>query len=311
MACSNVIIWGTGDDYEQNMNCIQFQVYKNELNIVAYVSNDILLSEQIMLDGKKLINPNGLTEYEYDYVIVFSKRYYKEIVTQALSIEIDRSKIINGLVFGLPNFTWQGYIDLLNSNPSIIAESCYGGYIYHSLGMAFSSPFINTLIDRDDYLKLLSNLKFYLTQPLTQYCDYQISDLSVNNEQVGYPIGTIGDVKIRFVHHTSFESAKNDFERHNKRVNWMNIWAFMIIYNDDEALKFSQLEIKNKLGFYYKECNYDSIVYLKGFDNTKNRFRSNLNPRSFVHGSVNKTSGYNQIDLIRLFSGKPDFLRYK
>ena len=50
---------------------------------------------------------------------------------------------------------------LKNFNPTIISSNCNGGIIYHDLGLPFNSPTINLSMDTDDFIKLVSNLKYY------------------------------------------------------------------------------------------------------------------------------------------------------
>lgn len=56
---------------------------------------------------------------------------------------------------------------LENKKPSIIASNCNGGVIYHDLGLKFYSPTINLFLYPKDYLKFISNLKYYLSLELS------------------------------------------------------------------------------------------------------------------------------------------------
>ena len=57
------------------------------------------------------------------------------------------------------------YSDL--SDISIFAANCIGGELYYLLGLKFSSPLINISIDRNQFITLCSNLKEYLSQPIS------------------------------------------------------------------------------------------------------------------------------------------------
>lgn len=57
------------------------------------------------------------------------------------------------------------YDDL--SDISIFAANCIGGELYYLLGLKFTSPLINISINRDQFIVLCSNLKEYLSQPIS------------------------------------------------------------------------------------------------------------------------------------------------
>ena len=55
---------------------------------------------------------------------------------------------------------------LQSSKISVIAINCWGGLISHTLGLEFRSPFVNMFLEEQDYLKLLSDLDYYLGMEL-------------------------------------------------------------------------------------------------------------------------------------------------
>lgn len=59
--------------------------------------------------------------------------------------------------------------------PTIIASNCNGGIIYHDLGMKFYSPTINLFFYPKDYIKFISNLKYYLSLSITPRIKIQMS----------------------------------------------------------------------------------------------------------------------------------------
>lgn len=71
------------------------------------------------------------------------------------------------------------------SDISIFAANCIGGELYYLLGLRFTSPLINISINRDQFVMLCSNLKEYMSCPLS---------VTVEN---GICVGKIGGVWIR------------------------------------------------------------------------------------------------------------------
>ena len=55
---------------------------------------------------------------------------------------------------------------LKNKHFTIISDNCWGGRIYQELGLPYQSPFIGLFIYSPDYVKLLANLKHYLSGEL-------------------------------------------------------------------------------------------------------------------------------------------------
>lgn len=236
-----VLIWGSGRDYNQLFNLIKCEEAKKEIEIVGIVSKD---KWQKKLDGVEVLKPDDIvrTSIAFDYIIVASSRYYSQILEDALSRGIERNKIIHGRVFYTPYFDFGDYAALREFPVSIITLSCMGGFLYHYLDLAFSSPFINTLMDFDDFVRLSGNLRYYLDCPLVEEREGSI---------VQCPVGTLGEgkekVRIQFVHGYDFSHSKKEFEKRSKRINWDNL--FFTSYSNDieEVERFENIPYQKKI----------------------------------------------------------------
>lgn len=89
---------------------------------------------------------------------------------------------------------------------SIISQNCIGGVLYHDLGMQFLSPTINLFIKEPDFVRFVLNLEHYLGCSLQMHWGEE------------YPIGTLDDITIYFMHYHTCEEAKLAWERRAKRV---------------------------------------------------------------------------------------------
>ena len=103
---------------------------------------------------------------------------------------------------------------LRNYNPTIISSNCNGGIIYHDLNLPFNSPTINLSMDTDDFIKLVSNMKYYLGQEIVE----------IEDKNYQFPCGMLDDIKIRFNHYDTFEEAVYKWNERKKRINWDNIY---------------------------------------------------------------------------------------
>ena len=83
----------------------------------------------------------------YDYLIISSSRYFKEIKKDALEMGVDSNRIIDARVFKLPLFDFAEYVSLIQNPVTILSDDCWAGYAYNRLGLPFTSLLINTYWD--------------------------------------------------------------------------------------------------------------------------------------------------------------------
>jgi len=150
-----------------------------------------------------------------------------------------------------------------NMNPSIIANNCVGGIIYHDLGLKFSSPTINLFIKDDDYFEFLSDLKYYTTADIIQ----------VDSDEYSYPVGIIKKadkaIMIHFLHYKTFEDAKYKWVERCKRIDFNNLFVIFehrhyIELESSEYKKFKGLKYKNKIMITNsKKINDDEVISCK------------------------------------------------
>lgn len=152
---------------------------------------------------------------------------------------------------------------LRNRNATIISSNCNGEFMYYDMRLPFLSPTINLSFDMNDYVKLLDNLHWYMSQPITPCLD----------KQFDFPCGMLADIKIRFNHYKTFEEAVEKWEERKKRINWDNLYVVAIDGDNcsEESLKqFDALPFKHKVIFTHcPRPDIKSAFYLKGFENQK------------------------------------------
>lgn len=149
-----------------------------------------------------------------------------------------------------------------NKDFSLFCSMCYGGFIYHELGQRFLSPTINLFIRQKDYLKMLSNLKYYM-------------GLELKFEKgTSYPIAKLDDIEIHFNHYKSNAEAQNKWNERKSRINWDNLYAIMIEREGityEDIIQFDKLEgFKNKVIFTCREYpEIESACFLKIYKNER------------------------------------------
>lgn len=109
------LIWGLGESYQKLYNLIKYEELKGNISIEAVVSKDNLFSVQ---DGYEVIDPTEILSRDFDYIIVVSSRYYREITADAEKIAGKgiKRKIINGEVLYIPGFDFEKYKSKGKSN---------------------------------------------------------------------------------------------------------------------------------------------------------------------------------------------------
>ncbi len=140
------------------------------------------------------------------------------------------------------NRSRQKYDYINNSDISIISTNCIGGEIYSILGLPFSSPLINTSMNRKQFIKLCLNLKEYID-----------TDLKIKMGEKGRLIGNLGDnkldnVEIYFDHDDNPEEILNKWNRRKQRINWEKI----VIICDDKDIDEEDYELFDKIDAYRK-----------------------------------------------------------
>ena len=131
---------------------------------------------------------------------------------------------------------------LKNHGFSILSSTCNGGVITSELGEQFRTPTINLWFLPGDFLKLISNLEYYMHQDV----------IEVTNRFQAYPVGRIGDITVYFMHYHSFEEAREKWNLRKARINYDNLF-FMMVEKDgctpEMVEQFDALEYPHKVIF--------------------------------------------------------------
>lgn len=146
-------------------------------------------------------------------------------------------------------------------NFSIVSNNCWGGLVYESYGFEKLSPTAGMFFMADEYLKFVSNLKYYLSCEMTFIPPNESRHkyFYQRDSRFGsYPIARLDDVEIALLHFHSETEAKNKWERRCKRINWNRMLIKMNDQNGctiEHAIKFLKLPYKNKV-FFSVRCDW-------------------------------------------------------
>ena len=178
-----------------------------------------------------------------------------------------------------------------NTSFSLISSNCNGAFILHDLGLRFNSPFVNLWIKPKDFLKMLHNLKYYMS----------LDPVEVFEEGINYPIGRLDDIKVYFMHYDSFGDALNKWNERKTRIDYDNLFILFIDKDGctyDDLLEFDKLPYDKKVVFTNKPYpEIKSAFYIKGFEN-KNSVGDCYNFIPFGFGK----KYYDQFDYVGWFN---------
>lgn len=127
---------------------------------------------------------------------------------------------------------------LKNKDFTVLCSNCIGGIIYNRLGHKFLSPTVNMWFSQRDFIKFATNLRHYISQPLT---------FIETDEKT--PVAQCDDIMLHFNHHDNPENAQRDWEKRKSRINYDNL--YIIFYNNEsERLSLDEIRQIEKV-----ECN--------------------------------------------------------
>jgi uncharacterized protein (DUF1919 family) len=101
---------------------------------------------------------------------------------------------------------------LLNGRDvSILSANCIGAKLSEIAGEPYRSPTVGLWFSASDFIKFATDLDLYSKLDLIHDAD--------DSAQRGYPVGALGDVKIKFMHYSTFAEAREKWLRRAARIN--------------------------------------------------------------------------------------------
>jgi len=244
-----ILIWGAGKEYRKYLPIIKYFERAENISVVAVMSDD---KGYETIDGYRFCEKKDISTICYEFCLVTIKNF-DGIKKEAQQLGIAEEKLIPARVLEIPHFSFEKYIRIKTSRISIFSRHCWGGLCYHYLALEFLSPTINMFFEDRDFNKFMSGLDFYLSLPV-EFVEMRYE----NNLKREYPVGRIGDIRLFFNHYTSFEEAKDCWERRKKRINKENILVVSSSMSKEVAIEFDRLPFENKLIFVPKSNGLDN-----------------------------------------------------
>lgn len=93
-----ILIFGTSKGKDDVEKYLDF----NKVTIVGYIDNDIS-KQKTKLNNVNVYSPNEILNLEYDFIIISSSTFDREMKKQLLSLGVDEEKILNKFKLSSPN----------------------------------------------------------------------------------------------------------------------------------------------------------------------------------------------------------------
>lgn len=256
---NNLLLWGCGKDFSENIKSILHMAERYNLNIVgvyAKIFTNAITEEQCpLVYDIKLVN--------FDYVVIMTEKYYEEIFVDLRKIGISATRICSYIWLKRLSWEWDKYIcqvqDLLlypeykesekysefyknvsiDYNTTILPLNCSGGLMYHKFSCEFKSPFINMFFKERHFIRFLSDYKNYLKEEL-RFVRYDF-------ENDWYPVFALGDVELHMNHYKDASEARETFMRRKIRINLDKICVLGGTENPGTLELFDRLPFERKL----------------------------------------------------------------
>ena len=151
---------------------------------------------------------------------------------------------------------------------TVISSNCWGAEIYRELGIEYRTPFVGTYMFIPCYIKMLKQLKEYLSGPVSFISVSKYREANIVRASNPYPVGLLGnDVEIHFMHYKTEVEAEEKWKRRITRINWQKLFIQM---SDRDGFTLELLEEFQKLDFKNKVCftskpypMFNSVVWIK------------------------------------------------
>ncbi|HGJ5874993.1 MAG TPA: DUF1919 domain-containing protein [Arsenophonus apicola] len=155
------------------------------------------------------------------------------------------------------------FLILRRKKIAIVSNNCWNVRVYNNLKRPYNTPFIGLFILTNDFIKMLPNLKSFLSLKLNQ------SNFIESNN---YPIALLGGIKLHFMHYEDVSTAIRKWNSRRLRLiefideNGLDSVIFKCCdkdsFDENDSSKFNALNLKRKI--YFKNKKNSMILNLDG-----------------------------------------------
>nr|WP_246354271.1 DUF1919 domain-containing protein [Paenibacillus phytohabitans] len=237
----------------------------------------------------------NINNYGFDFIIIKCKEY-EEVKVGLIYLSVSYSIILPSSYpsrNGIETFQSESFFNLENNDFSLISDDCWGGFLYKQLGLPYNTPFMWMYIRNNDYLKLISDIYYYLNQKLK----------FISIPGYNHPIGLLDDVYIFFNHYRNEEEVEGKWKKRLERFNWDNIYYKFSAVCEEDVRVFNAIlkETDKKISFSHQAYAYPQNIHLTGWQDEEVR-RQYAGFYQYLHLHSNK-----YFDAVEWLNGSGNF----
>ena len=162
---------------------------------------------------------------------------------------------------------------LVATDFTIISNNCWAGDVYRYFGLPYQTPTVGMYFFADEYIRFCNNLPHYLTTPIEplDFCDSKYQKELEQKGQTKKLLAHLDDVEIVLLHYTSWDEAREKWERRAKRVNFDRL----IVKNSRQNGCTNEniedfLKMPHKILFLDNHpSEHPNVVYISGYEHEK------------------------------------------
>lgn len=105
-----ILIWGMGEKYNLCCNLLKYFQIKNEIQLIGITQHGEMCSG--ILDDIPIIETKDALQLQYDYIMLMTDIYFRDIYNELLLKKIKAEKIISYKVLFIPQVNLSQYFQL-------------------------------------------------------------------------------------------------------------------------------------------------------------------------------------------------------
>ncbi len=183
--------------------------------------------------------------------------------------------------------------------------------MYKELALKVLSPTVNMFCLGENYLEFVENYHYYLGLEMQEYRPKKYINNTLGSEYFCQQ-GILGGKVVWYFNHNAYASdAIAKWNERVKRVNINNVAVIMTLQNDEDAHRFSKLNVDKKLGIYYKDLKSRDIIYCPAWNDERERFKFYGNWATAANCYLSNSRGYvSPVNWIDFLNGEAEYRRF-
>lgn len=87
-----LLIWGIGQEYNRALNLLKYWESQHQIEVVGVIDKNVF--GLLEIDDWKVYEITSINILNIDYYLVMSEKYYLEILSELLTLGIDKKKVL-------------------------------------------------------------------------------------------------------------------------------------------------------------------------------------------------------------------------